>query len=95
MSDIEDLRMAVREVLDVSTAEKVIDSIIRNFKGTSVYFPKTEYDPDKSDERNHEIYKMYNGSNMRAVARKFELSSRRIFAIIKVESDKAQKDCFS
>ena len=77
--DTQDLKEIILRVAGKETANKVISAIFATFAGCNIYIPRVDLN---ADERNREILQMYNGKNMREVARKYDLSSRRIFAIL-------------
>ncbi|WP_195282239.1 Mor transcription activator family protein [Harryflintia acetispora] len=74
--------------IGVENTLKVADLL----QGTGAYFPKL--DSLLADIRNEKIRKEYNGFNTKELARKYDLSERWIYEIIRGETDEAQTRFF-
>lgn len=61
--------------------EEKFDLLIKHYSGTSVYFPM--YKNHKRKERDQQILELYDGTNGKELARKFNISYQQIGNIIK------------
>jgi Mor family transcriptional regulator len=63
----------------------------RNYGGAPIYIKKSENHGD----RNAEIYKAFNGRNMRHLCQTYDLCYQQVYKIIKLERKKRQGDLFA
>lgn len=78
---VEELVEAIDKVLDSpEQSVEVARSVVRHFGGMQIYWPKYEKAFKEIDEA--AIYRMYDGTNMREVCRKFNITSPQIYTIL-------------
>lgn len=74
-----DLPPEMREIANLVGLENTVN-LIAHYSGQAVYFPK--YETATLKLRNRRIYQEFDGSNVRALAKKYNLSQRHIRKIL-------------
>ena len=85
IKDLEGDMVDVAETLGLSVAKQ----LIRIFGGESIYFPKAESVIRASRDR--QIYKDFNGFNLRQLSCQYNLTTRQIRTIIQEQRKKSPK----
>jgi Mor family transcriptional regulator len=82
--------------IDLQTAEKISDTITikirKTYSGQPFYIQKKTRD---NSIRNAEIYRRFNGRNLRQICREYDLCYQQVCKIIKIERKERQRDLFA
>lgn len=81
------------ELREIQIPEDIIHRIATHFRGSPIYVRKTN--DTAIAFRNTNIYREFNGKNMRHICQKYDLSAQHIHRIIKAEQHKHQHDLFT
>lgn len=80
----------------MAVGKDVVGGLVDHWRGQQIYIPKTL--PGALNERDHQLYREYNGRNLKEMIAKYELSQGRILAIVaavhKEITAKRQADLF-